>query len=97
MAAVSSDHGVDLLSDGGKVVWCCVNSPAEAMSDYLAVTLLGLSPTLWCAAREHHDALLRELALVQAFLPEDEQQLLANDLAAAGETWRQCHPQWISS
>lgn len=106
VAAVSSDHGVDLLSDGGKVVWCCVNgdisaavldvkfdlddwadlvetAPAEATSDYLVATLLGLPPLLWLAAREHHDALLRELALGQASLPEDERQALGHDLAAA--------------
>jgi PAS domain S-box-containing protein len=106
VAAVTSDHGVEMLGDGGKLVWCCVNSeilsaavnvkfewddwpdlaettPSEPLSDHLGVTLLGLSPTLWFAAREHHDALLRELALGQASLPEDERQVLADDLAAA--------------
>lgn len=106
VAAVSSDHGVKLLSDGGKLVWCCISSaipetavavtvelddwadlvemsPVVSASDDVLVTLLGMSPTLWLAAREHHDALLRELWLGQASLPADGQRALADDLAAA--------------
>lgn len=49
----------------------------------VVVTLLGLPPTLWLAAREHHDALLRELALMQPSLPPAEGEALAAHLAAA--------------
>jgi len=35
------------------------------------VVLLSLPPTLWLAAREHHDAVLRELALYVAAHPEN--------------------------
>jgi PAS domain S-box-containing protein len=107
VARLSSDHGVEALAGGGKVVWCCVNSempaavvdadfelddwvdlveatPTQATADDVDITLIGLPPTLWLAAREHHDALLRELALVQASLPDQhERSVLADDLAAA--------------
>lgn len=36
-----------------------------------AVVLLSLPPMLWMAAREHHDAVLRELALYAAAHPDD--------------------------
>lgn len=48
---------VDLDDHGGA-------EPASA-----TVVLLGLPPTLWLAAREHHDAVLRELALHAAEHP----------------------------
>ncbi len=44
------------------------------------ITLAGLQPTLWLAATQHHDALLRELALVRA-----NQQQSVQDLAAADQ------------
>ena len=45
-----------------------VRSPADAASEEDASTVLlqRLPATLWLAAREHHDALLRELSLVRA-------------------------------
>lgn len=55
----------------------------DGSSSDVVVTLLGLPPTLWLAAREHHDALLRELALLQASLRDAEGQELGGDLAAA--------------
>ncbi len=53
---------------------------AMALSGAVTVVLRDMPPTLWLAAREHHDALLRELALLQA--AEGEPGLCA-DLAAA--------------
>lgn len=55
-----------------------VTEPAPA-----GVTLAGLPPTLWLAAREHHDAALRELALYRASHPDDPSSLA--DLAAADD------------
>jgi len=42
--------------------------PPPAATSVVVVTLLGLPPALWMTAREHHDALLRELALYLAGL-----------------------------
>jgi PAS domain S-box-containing protein len=44
-------------------------APADGGDD--VVVLLSLPPTLWLAAREHHDAVLRELALLVAEHPDD--------------------------
>lgn len=55
----------------------------ETTTHGFVVTLLSLPPTLWLAAREHHDALLRELALMQQSLPDADRATLAEDLAAA--------------
>lgn len=57
-------------------------APAEP-AEGTTVRLLGLPPTLWLAAREHHEALLRELALVAASLPDDESRVLSDNLVAA--------------
>jgi PAS domain S-box-containing protein len=43
------------------------------------VLLLGMPATLWGAARQHHDALLRELALLRAGEPDDD--LAQSDVA----------------
>jgi len=52
-----------------------------------AVVLLGLPPTLWLAAGEHHDALLRELALY--FVEHPDQALTPDRIAVAdrARTW----------
>jgi hypothetical protein len=55
-------------------------APDYAAVDTIDVQLLGMPPTLWGAAREHHDAILRELVLYQAEHPVDV------DLAAADAT-----------
>jgi PAS domain S-box-containing protein len=47
----------------------------------LVVTLLDLPPTLWLAAREHHDALLRELVLYLAEHDDPAVDLPAADAA----------------
>lgn len=43
---------------------------ADAAGGDEHVILLGLPPTLWLAAREHHDAILRELALLAVEHPD---------------------------
>jgi len=53
-------------------------SAAEGLVD---VQLLGLSPSLWLAAREHHDAILREYALHRA--EHDDSVTSADDLVHA--------------
>jgi PAS domain S-box-containing protein len=69
--------------------WADLLDPAVAprgdadSADTVVVTLLGLPPTLWLAAREHHDALLREMALVQASMSGDPARALAEDLRTA--------------
>lgn len=56
-------------------------------TDGQVVTLLGLPPAPWLAAREHHDAVLRKLALYRAEHPElvlsPERVALANQ----ARTW----------
>ena len=54
--------------------------PPGERDSAVQVRLLGLPPTLWLAARQHHDALLRELVL---HLAEHGDEDLAVDLAAA--------------
>lgn len=54
--------------------------PDYSAVDTLDVRLMGMPPTLWGAARQHHDAILRELVLYQAEHPVDV------DLATADAT-----------
>ena len=75
--AVTSSSGVEELGAEGKVVWFTVGAPepadavtrrapaAAAASSHQTVVLRSLPATLWLAARQHHDTLLRELALTQ--------------------------------
>ena len=79
VAAMTSDCGVLRRGPLGKTVWFEVRGgdDVEAVSAAWGVrpvappaadggtriVLLGLPPTLWLAARQHHDAVLRELAL----------------------------------
>lgn len=51
------------------------------------VVLLGLPPTLWLAAREHHEALLRELALFGAAHPQEAVPVEQLTWADRGRTW----------
>lgn len=51
------------------------------------VRLLGLPPTLWLAAREHHEALLRELALYGAAHPQEAVPVEQLTWADRGRTW----------
>jgi PAS domain S-box-containing protein len=79
VAAVTADCGVVGNGARGKTVWFLVRGDRDAevlggMWDVAPVApvptdgegrvlLLGLPPTLWLAARQHHDAVLRELVL----------------------------------
>ena len=54
---------------------------APGALDARAVVLHGMPPTLWLAAREHHDALLRESVLFRAEHPDDPASTA--DLASA--------------
>lgn len=97
VAAVTGAHGVTPTS-GGKVVWFTVGGAEPDPADPLAgwdddvvpaeqagrpVVLRGMPLTLWLAARQHHDALLRELALQRAGTGS-----AATELAAADEARR---------
>ncbi|MGB8650580.1 MAG: PAS domain S-box protein [Mycobacteriales bacterium] len=57
----------DLTGSGFDALTAAWEEPATSPVDErgLEVRLLGLSPTLWRAARVHHEALLRELTLVR--------------------------------
>jgi PAS domain S-box-containing protein len=85
VAAVAADCGVVSHGAGGKAVWFLlrgdeqdvapdttwqVPEPQTPTSEDGQVLLLGLPPTLWLAARQHHDAVLRELGLYAQEHPE---------------------------
>jgi PAS domain S-box-containing protein len=55
--------------------------PDRSSVDTVDVLLLGLPPTLWGAARQHHDALLRELLLYRAEHSETDVDLVLADSA----------------
>ena len=57
--------------------------PGDRDTDVRTVVLRGMPPTLWLAAREHHDALLRESVLFRAEHPDDPGSQA--DLARADE------------
>ena len=87
VAAVSVDCGVLSRGPLGKTVWFQVRgddaegldlrwdqSPAAApppTAGGTRVQLLALPPTLWLAARQHHDAVLRELVLYAQEHPDE--------------------------
>ncbi|MCW2613992.1 MAG: putative sensor protein [Frankiales bacterium] len=60
---------------------------AEAAAGSDVVVLLGLPPTLWLAAREHHDAVLRELALWAAEHPDQAPDPARIALADHARAW----------
>jgi PAS domain S-box-containing protein len=78
VAAMTTDCGVVSHGAGGKSVWFVLDGAAEgsdtawdvapsapaATPEDGEVLLLGLPPALWLAARQHHDAVLRELVLL---------------------------------
>lgn len=81
VASLAVDCGVRSDGAGGKAIWFCIGdkddslAPAEWDLDDFATTagdgcrtvrLRSMPPTLWLAAQQHHDALLRELALYVA-------------------------------
>jgi PAS domain S-box-containing protein len=68
-----SDDGSERAVDDLVAAWDidAPSSPEPAARGTVAVLLLGLPPMLWLAAREHHDAILRELALHGQQHPDD--------------------------
>jgi PAS domain S-box-containing protein len=86
VAAVTADCGVRSRGAAGKTVWFLVRGDRDddallttwglepaapvATDGGRSVLLLGLPPTLWLAARQHHDAVLRELVLYAQEHPE---------------------------
>lgn len=78
VAALTDRCGARSLGDDGKVVWFVVSAGPEgadvtgwavedatsvATGDVVRVRLKSMPVRLWLAARQHHDALLRELVL----------------------------------
>jgi PAS domain S-box-containing protein len=63
---LSADALLDAWSDPADDV----PANSQVAPDAVTVTLCGLSPALWLAAHEHHDAIMRELALVRAVSTE---------------------------
>lgn len=76
-AALCEDDLLGSWDDTGEFV----TEGAPATVDGMEVVLLGLPPTLWLAAREHHDALLRELVLLQGGGADVRADLTAADEA----------------
>lgn len=86
VACLTSEYGVRRVGSGGKVVWFCIRDedrPAAAGTgaeaprvdglsarDGQEVVLCGFPPALWLAAREHHDALLRDFGFYRANRPQ---------------------------
>lgn len=80
VATLARECGVRRLTGGkGKVIWFCIGEPPTAAAVWIveegapddsppgtSVVLRRMPPTLWLSARQHHDALLRELALYAA-------------------------------
>ena len=81
--AADASTAEDLLEaweDGG---WDAEGVTPAADDRGTPVVLRSMPVTLWLAARQHHDALLRELALYRATHPEGERS--PDDLALADE------------
>jgi PAS domain S-box-containing protein len=97
VALVALECGVESLGDAGKVVWFTVGGaedapelaaweidPQPAVAPGAAgteVVLPSMPVVLWLAARQHHDAILRELVFYLAEHPEVEADLASADRA----------------
>jgi PAS domain S-box-containing protein len=107
VAALTQDHGVTRLPDGGKTVWFVITDAslgveaddlgggADDFGDWadvvtelapgspgtVSVSLRGTPATLWLAAVQQHDALLRELALLRGSHGDSYGHLAAADHA----------------
>jgi PAS domain S-box-containing protein len=77
-----AESSAEVSADEVIAAWALDDDWGEAdyAGDTIDVELLGMPPTLWGAARQHHDAILRELVLYQAEHPVDV------DLATADAT-----------
>ncbi len=102
IAALTQDHGVTRLPDGGKAVWVVITDAsisaetdelgawADVVADLapeppgtMPVWLRRMPATLWLAAVQQHDALLRELALLRGSTGDSTDDLAAADHARA--------------
>lgn len=96
VAAITTSHGVRSLGAEGKVIWFTLGGSTDLTADTwddeapelgreepegTPVRLIGMPTTLWYAARQHHDALLRELALFHARDPETDATMSLADQA----------------
>ncbi len=89
--ALATDSGVVTHADG-KVVWFTLGGPGGAREtststggDAIDVRLRNVPVGLYCVWNEHAAALLRESLLVHLAEDEDEQLLLADQVAVANE------------
>lgn len=80
-SAIPNEDWADLVDAGSHLAMAAT----EPDPDTMVVRLLGLASMLWLAAREHHDALLRELALVQGSMSGEAASALRADLTAADQ------------
>ena len=72
----------DLSPDEIEAAWELDDAPPQGGSSSTApITFASMPATLWLAARQHHDALLRELVLHLAGHPRDDVDLAAADAA----------------
>jgi PAS domain S-box-containing protein len=103
VAAVTQDHGITRLPDGGKCVWFVITDavrsgeldPLGAWDEVISelalpdapdttlVRLMQLPSTLWLAAVQQHEALLRELSLLRSSSGAAVNDLVAADTARA--------------
>jgi PAS domain S-box-containing protein len=82
VAPDSGDEGPD--ADDVLAAW---DIEPEDTAGPATVVLLELPPTLWLAAREHHDAVLRELALYAAEHPDAAPSAARRALADQARSW----------
>jgi PAS domain S-box-containing protein len=98
VSAITHAHGVHSLGPDGKTVWFCIGDTPDDASSLLEswdldahqdepacteVVLRAMPPTLWLAARQHHDALTRELVLYSAEHPAIDADTATADRARA--------------
>ncbi|HVE73714.1 MAG TPA: ATP-binding protein [Mycobacteriales bacterium] len=96
VAAVAVECGVKALGPEGKIVWFSVGDerpgaepstwqfesiPIQDEAAVRRVALVKMPVMLWLAARQHHDALLRELVLHQSSYPEVQFDVATADRA----------------
>lgn len=100
VASLTSEYGVRPVPPSGKVVWFQISDHAQReggrpqagpLRDGLPgqvgdpVLLCRFPPALWLAAREHHDALLRDFTLYRSTRPHEttvtNDEVVAADLA----------------
>ena len=73
------------LLDAWDIVPAALAGPAD--EDRTQVVLLAMPPTLWLAAREHHDAVLREFSLFLSEHPDEAPSRRRVALADQARSW----------